>query len=155
MVKEGQCCGECVQTKCRAEGKIYQIGDMWKSNDGCTFSECVRKGDSVSVSSFKKTCPELKNCPKGKVFVKDCCSYCESGKQAADNDGMNNLDYCFVTLANGFILEETSHEFIFDSEKFAKILDKETYLNHPCVRDCQDGTPPMTCNYTFMVRQVS
>lgn len=84
MLKDGKCCGECVQTKCRADGGIHKVGDMWKSKDGCTFSECVQKGDSVSVLSYKKTCPELKNCPKERVFFKDCCAYCKSGKQAAD-----------------------------------------------------------------------
>ncbi len=98
MVKDGQCCGECVQTKCRAEGEIYNVGDMWKSKDGCTFSECVWKGDSVSVLSYKKTCPAVENCPKEKIFLKDCCSYCKSGKQAED-DGMNSLaSYCFYRL---------------------------------------------------------
>ncbi|KAJ6648616.1 G-protein coupled receptor Mth2, partial [Pseudolycoriella hygida] len=131
VVKDGQCCGECVQTKCRDEGLIYEIGEMWKSSDGCTFSECIQKGESASISSYKKTCPILTNCPKGQVFIKDCCEYCISGKEAND--------------------EAASHEFVFDYEKFSKILDKDTYLNHPCVRDCKEGASPMTCNYTFMV----
>lgn len=92
MVKEGQCCGECVQTKCRAEGKIYKVGEMWKSKDGCSFSECVQKDDSVSVSSYEKSCPELTNCPQERIFYKDCCAYCKSGKQAVD-DGMDNFRF--------------------------------------------------------------
>lgn len=99
VAKEGQCCGECIQTKCRADGELYNVGNMWKSKDGCTFSECVQKGDSVSISSYKKTCPELKNCPKEKTYIKDCCSYCKTGKQL--DDGMNRFtfQYSFLILS--------------------------------------------------------
>lgn len=93
VVKDGQCCGECVQTKCRADERVYTIGDMWKSKDGCTFSECVKRGDAVSVTSYKKTCPELNNCPEENVSIKDCCPYCQIGKQAA-NDGNEAVIAC-------------------------------------------------------------
>lgn len=89
VTKKGQCCGECIQTKCRADDTLYKIGDMWKSKDGCSFSECIKKGESVAVSSYKKACPELSNCPKEKIYIKDCCSYCKSEKQMGD--GMCNF----------------------------------------------------------------
>lgn len=96
MAKDGQCCGECIQTKCVADGELYDVGSMWKSKDGCSFSECVKKGESVSISSYKKTCPELKNCPKDRIYTKDCCSYCMNGRQI--DDGISNFTvFYFVT----------------------------------------------------------
>lgn len=78
IIREGQCCGECVQTKCKAGAVIYDVGNMWKSEDGCTFFECVsRPSLSTVVSSYKKSCPSLPvNCQRHNIVVRDCCEYC-------------------------------------------------------------------------------
>lgn len=42
-------------------------------------------------------------------------------------------------------------DFVHNSSKYEKITDRETYLKHPCRRECIDGSPPKVCRYTFSV----
>lgn len=67
---------------------------MWKSEDNCTFFECVRKAAAVHVSSYKKSCPPVApNCPRHKVMVRDCCSYCEQNESTDQLDGTDGTLY--------------------------------------------------------------
>lgn len=87
----GQCCGECVQTKCKSNGRIHKVGDMWKSDDNCTFFECVLRPEGVRVSSYKKSCPPVTaGCPRHKIMVRECCSYCEQDEATDRADDGNN-----------------------------------------------------------------
>ena len=57
---------------------------MWKSEDSCTFFECIETAKGVKPSSYKKFCPPIdRNCAKSKIIVKDCCEYCEDDSNTA------------------------------------------------------------------------
>lgn len=131
LIKEGQCCGECIQTHCLFNNQTYKPGDVWRSEDNCLFYECAEILDEenvgVKVSSYKKACPELENCPPDQVVVRDCCPTCESIQMEA-----NEVDGNFFT----------NHDVT---------MSKDTYRNHPCRRECVENAPPKTCNYKFVV----
>lgn len=136
MQRRGQCCGECVKRKCLFNNKLYNIGEMWKSVDNCAFHECSanRIDDDVEeakISSFKKSCPVVKNCPTDRIVTKDCCPYCQINDNVArDTD---------------------KSEFIHSTDKYTSIMSHDTYMKHPCKRECVKGEPPKVCNYTFVV----
>ncbi|XP_055302470.1 uncharacterized protein LOC129568512 isoform X2 [Sitodiplosis mosellana] len=129
--KEGQCCGECIRKHCVFQNQTYSPGDVWRSEDNCLFYECAEtfEGDIVGtkVSSYKKACPKLENCPTNQVFSKGCCAFCKS------NSSTEN--------------EETDDSFANHDET----MSKDTYLNHPCRRECIQNTTPRTCSYKFVL----
>lgn len=138
-----RCCGECVQTKCRvsstnntAAAAFYAVGDMWKTADGCTFNECVRTGDdSIAITSYRKTCaPLAEPCPRSRLVQHDCCPACSAASSARAAPAAD---------------PPISHTF--NATENAILMDPDTYLRHPCARDCQSGAAPMVCNYTFLV----
>lgn len=128
MQKKGQCCGECVKRRCSMNNETYQIGAMWKSSDQCTFFECSATAD---ITSYRKSCPIVQNCPTHRLTIKDCCTYCELDARSPN--------------------EEQLADFVHSPNKYTSIMAKETYRNHPCRRECVDGAAPMICNYTFLV----
>lgn len=132
MQKKGQCCGECVKRRCSMNNETYQIGTMWKSDDECTFYEC---SSTAEITSYKKSCPQVQNCPSHRLTIKDCCTYCELDARPPNEDQMAD----FVHLPN----------------KYTSIMAKETYRNHPCRRECVSGAAPQICNYTFLVNSCS
>ena len=73
---EGQCCSECVQIRCIENGQLYEPGDTWTSSDNCNINECVRQNDELNVTSTKRICPSLGNCPLENVVVENCCPVC-------------------------------------------------------------------------------
>lgn len=107
---------------------------MWKSEDSCTFFECVSKKSGVKISSYRKSCPALQtNCPKHRRVVRDCCTYCSDDTNTTKRQQTDEKD------------------FIHKPDKYEEIMDPQTYLNHPCARQCKEGAEPMVCNYTFLV----
>lgn len=135
--KKGQCCGECVRKRCTFGNKTYEIGEMWKSVDECTFYECSKEQleDDVvgaKMTSYKKSCPSVGNCPLNRIKTRNCCEYCESEVLAETEKG-------------------DSSDFVHPVDKYLEIMSKDTYLRHPCRRECVKGAQPMTCNYTFVV----
>lgn len=64
---------------------------------------------------------------------------------------------CFVwsfALINGSTDQTKAfniNDFVHNSSEHAKLTDRETYLKHPCRRECIDGAPAKVCNYTFSV----
>lgn len=74
----------------------------------------------------KKSCPPLEDCPSKQVTIKNCCPVCGSSQTSDDLD--------FMDL----------------SEK-DRIMSQDTYINHPCRRECVKNAPPKTCNYKFIV----
>lgn len=134
--RKGQCCGECVKRKCMFNNKLYKIGEMWKSDDNCSFYECSanRIDDDVEeakINSFKKSCPAVKNCPSDRMVIKDCCPYCQ--------------------LDEHITKDSDKSDFIHPTDKYTEIMSRETYMKHPCRRECVNGEPPKVCNYTFVV----
>lgn len=71
-----ECCGKCVATFCKANDQKFKAGDIWKSVDNCTVNECIDIGTDLVVTSYKKSCPQLKNCPQESLEIRDCCPYC-------------------------------------------------------------------------------
>lgn len=148
VTRPDQCCGECVQTKCRSDSSspssnettgavLHAVGDMWKDPDGCTFYECVRTADDrLDITSYRKTCaPLTESCPHNRLELHDCCPVC-----AADTDSSFDKS------------APAAHEsYTFNATQQAIIMDPDTYLRHPCARDCQLGAAPMVCHYTFLV----
>ncbi|XP_059618869.1 uncharacterized protein LOC132263226 [Phlebotomus argentipes] len=120
----GQCCGQCVQTKCKFNDTLYNVGETWKSEDRCVLYECSKKEDTVLVSAYAKQCPKLPKCNKRDIYTKDCCQYCNPKHGA------------------GFPAKQRSET---DDE------DYNPYDQHPCKRECIDGSAPMTCRYKFIV----
>ncbi|XP_031635309.1 laccase-1-like [Contarinia nasturtii] len=129
---KGECCGECVPKRCSYKNQTYNIGDIWKSNDSCLFYECVDDDVGTRIITFKKSCPTLKDCPTKKVVFEDCCPFClrtKSHDYENDSDVFNILD-----------LSEKDHH-----------MSRDTYLKHPCRRECVKNAAPEICNYKFIV----
>ncbi|XP_036321487.1 uncharacterized protein LOC118735681 [Rhagoletis pomonella] len=131
----GSCCGECVRTKCRFNDTVYELGQTWHSPDGCTMYECAPLPAASIVTPivnvYEKTCAPLPaDCPRERVFVKDCCVQCR-GTEA---------DMARNSAASVELREENGD-----------IWTEEFYRNHPCARECQPNAAPMTCHYTFVV----
>lgn len=140
MPKKGQCCGECVKKRCTFQNVTYEIGDMWKSEDQCTFYECAKNqiDDGIvtaQITSYKKSCAAINNCPSNRLTIKDCCYFCQMESKSADNQ--NHIS-----------------DFVHTPDKYLAIMSRDTYLQHPCRRECIKGAPPMICNYTFLVREM-
>lgn len=120
-----ECCGRCVRNFCKDGDKNYKPGDIWKSSDNCTVNECIDNGIEVVASSFKKSCPKLKNCPQELIQDRDCCPYCNYRAQ----------------------------RYISENElKPVEFTNRDTYRVHPCIRECVEGKS-LTCNYEFVVEE--
>lgn len=77
-----ECCGKCFATVCTSDDKKFKAGDIWKSADNCTVHECIDTGSDLFVTSYKKNCPKLKNCPQENIETRDCCPYCNYRSQS-------------------------------------------------------------------------
>lgn len=54
------------------------------------------------------------------------------------------------TLINGTETFDID-DFVHNSKKHAEASSRDTYLNHPCRRECIKDSPAKVCNYTFSV----
>uniref|UniRef100_A0A1I8NWB1 Hemocytin n=1 Tax=Stomoxys calcitrans TaxID=35570 RepID=A0A1I8NWB1_STOCA len=82
-----KCCGECVQTQCVLDGKLYEANEQWPSAvDNCTTFACVKKGESLIVSSMKETCPDVSDCPEHLLMPQEdsCCKLCKEEPHKED-----------------------------------------------------------------------
>lgn len=136
VVKKDECCGKCVPKRCHFKNQTYNIGDIWKSEDSCLFYECaesfVDNDFGTKILTFKKSCPALvKNCPPKEVYFKDCCPICKSSHHLKEG-------------------ETSTFDFMNLNEKM-HIFSRDTYLKHPCRRECVKNEAPKTCNYKFVV----
>lgn len=108
---------------------LYNVGDVWKSNDNCSMFECKpapgNTTDPAVVSEFKKRCPENLGCDESDRYFADCCQHCRSPLSARG--------------------------FTYPTEETAKLLSRDTYRNHPCNRKCTPNENAKICNYTFRV----
>jgi hypothetical protein len=76
-----ECCGKCVEAFCTSGDRKFRAGEIWKSFDNCTVNECIDTGVDLVVTSYKKSCPKLKNCPEDNIEMRDCCPYCNYRSQ--------------------------------------------------------------------------
>lgn len=155
ITKAGQCCGECVQTKCKAGAIIYDVGNMWKSEDGCTFFECVSKPSvGTRVSSYKKSCPPLPACQRHNIIIRDCCEYCSDDRSVNNNKEAGKIFLLLFLFDINWKKPVSENEFIHNTENMDD-YDPATYANHQCARECRVGAPPMICKYTFHVSRLA
>ncbi|XP_034481426.1 hemocytin [Drosophila innubila] len=73
-----KCCGECVQTSCLFEQKLYEINAAWSSPDNCTHYMCLKKDKLLMVSSSIEVCPDVSHCAPSMLYVDGCCKLCKS-----------------------------------------------------------------------------
>lgn len=109
---------------------------MWKSSDKCQFYECsanilAENITEAKIVSYRKSCAVLKDCPPKQVITKDCCMHCASDQQPTNQSEWD--------------------DFVHWSDKYDEQMSKETYLQHPCRRECIVGATPKVCEYTFVV----
>lgn len=124
--KSGECCGECVQRKCKQNDVLHDIGTTWRSDDSCTIFECAEKNGEATLVDYKKSCPSLPAyCPAHKIITQNCCQYCQGDEEG---DKKNR-----------------------DSDTPDDISQYDTYLTHPCKRDCDASPESMTCQYKFTI----
>lgn len=125
--RSDECCGVCIKSRCKANetGMVHRIDESWQSLDKCDMFVCEMRDTVPTIASYKRSCPKVpENCRAENIYVKDCCQHCKSDNHQRDFEP-TELDkgYDYMTL--------------------------EAYRNHPCVRECKLGAPPMTCQYTF------
>lgn len=139
MPRKNQCCGECVATKCSFNNKLYNIGELWKSDDNCTFFECSESikgssGDyvtSAQINKYSKACPPLGECPSNRITTKNCCQTCQLEPKLENKNSKTVFTY--------------------PGDQNNITFSSDTYLKHPCRRKCRQGQPALTCNYKFIV----
>ncbi|ALC44456.1 Hml, partial [Drosophila busckii] len=85
---KSKCCGECVQTACIFEEKLYEPNASWSSPDNCTHYLCLQNDKLLMVSSSVDVCPDVTNCPKQLLHAEGCCKYCK------DEPVVENLSTC-------------------------------------------------------------
>lgn len=144
MHRKNQCCGECVATKCSHNGRLYKIGETWKSSDNCTIYECgkSRSGTdddyviSAKINKYEKSCPPLGDCSADQIVVRDCCKVCDTHPATMTTTNSTTAD---------------NSDFVHPVDRNTGLFDRDTYMAHPCRRECRKGAAPMQCHYTFMV----
>lgn len=72
-----KCCGECVQTSCIFEDKLYDVDALWSSPDNCTHYMCLKKDKVLMVSSSVEVCPDVSRCAPHNIYVEGCCKHCK------------------------------------------------------------------------------
>ncbi|KAH1171728.1 hypothetical protein KIL84_007346, partial [Mauremys mutica] len=88
MMKDGKCCGECVQVACTIKltnntVQVLKPGDIWKPEDNpCSFYKCEQIEDQLVSVTVVRTCPafEPENCKPDDVQLTadGCCKTCTS-----------------------------------------------------------------------------
>lgn len=110
---------------------------MWKSTDKCQFYECSANAiaDNITeakIVSYRKSCPPLQNCPSNKTYMKDCCTFCSFDQQPKNQSEFD--------------------DFVHWADKYDGEMSRDTYMRHPCRRECISGASPKVCEYIFVVR---
>lgn len=78
MTVPGKCCGQCSQTKCISNDKLYDIGETWKeSNDNCTEFSCESRNSQPIVSGIQEVCPDISHCAEHLKYKDGCCMKCK------------------------------------------------------------------------------
>ncbi|XP_065091239.1 uncharacterized protein LOC135712206 [Ochlerotatus camptorhynchus] len=116
------CCPQCVQAMCRFNDRFYSEAESWESPDGCLRYRCVNENGLLSITSERKQCPMMMDCPPENVIEQNCCSACN------------------ITMVDPVTpMPRTGIEY----------YDELDYSDHECKRECMRGRKPMTCYYRF------
>lgn len=94
--ENGTCCSICIQTKCVHDEAVYNLGDIWYSQDNCTSYKCIELNDKFVVSSMQETCPDISACSASLKYFKGCCEYCK--KEAEDQSKLKCVYFYFLCL---------------------------------------------------------
>ncbi|XP_030417998.1 mucin-5B-like [Gopherus evgoodei] len=88
VMKDGKCCGECVQVACTIKltnntVQVLRPGDIWKPEDNpCSFYKCEEVEDQLVSVTVLRTCPAFdpENCKPDDVQLTadGCCKICTS-----------------------------------------------------------------------------
>ncbi|XP_055539968.1 uncharacterized protein LOC129726845 [Wyeomyia smithii] len=116
------CCPQCVQAMCRFNDQFHQEGETWNSPDGCLRYRCMREEGLLSITSERRRCPQLLDCPPEHIVQQNCCNICNISKPVPT-----------VPVPR-------------ETEEFYTELD---YKDHRCNRECMRGRKPLTCYYKF------
>ncbi|XP_067396520.1 mucin-5AC-like [Emydura macquarii macquarii] len=86
MMKDGECCGECVQVACTIKlnnntVQVLKPGDIWKPEDNpCSYYKCEEAEDQLVSVTVLRTCPVFDpgDCEPGEVQLTPdgCCKIC-------------------------------------------------------------------------------
>ncbi|XP_029767909.1 mucin-5AC-like [Terrapene carolina triunguis] len=89
MMKDGECCGECVQVACTIKltnntVQVLKPGDIWKPEDNpCSYYKCEKIEDQLVSVTVLRTCPAFdpEDCKPNEVQLTPdgCCKTCTSG----------------------------------------------------------------------------
>lgn len=140
-----ECCGKCVATYCKAGDQKFKAGDIWKSADNCTVNECIDTGTGLVVTSYKKSCPQLKHCPQESIEIRDCCPYCNYRSQS-------EFEFTEIHLKIAQNISTCLFSEILQHLEEIEFTNRDTYRSHPCLRECVQGQP-LTCYYEFVVEE--
>lgn len=66
-----------MKTKCIADNKLYEIGEVWSSTDNCTTFECNIKEGQTLITSSTSTCPDISLCAPENRYSDGCCEKCK------------------------------------------------------------------------------
>ncbi|XP_035891289.1 laccase abr2 isoform X1 [Anopheles stephensi] len=128
QISHQHCCPQCVQARCKFDDQFYREGQSWASPDGCLLYRCAKDGGFLSISSSRKQCPVVGNCPEQNVVERDCCKVCNYTAEPR--------------------MESTTAAPV-EQEEGVDFYEEQSYSNHPCKRVCTLGRKPETCYYRF------
>uniref|UniRef100_A0A182VY04 Uncharacterized protein n=1 Tax=Anopheles minimus TaxID=112268 RepID=A0A182VY04_9DIPT len=129
QITNQHCCPQCVQAQCKFDDQFYREGESWASPDGCLLYRCIKESGFLSISSSRKQCPPLGNCPDQYVVERDCCRVCNYTESK--------------TVSESTTVPST------EQEEGVDFYEEQSYSNHPCKRVCTLGRKPETCYYRF------
>lgn len=98
-VDTSKCCGQCVQSSCIFEQKLYDVNAHWKSSDNCTSYICLKKDQQLMVSSSQEVCPDVGSCLSHLLYQDGCCKRCKVEPLVEDkcrlltNGSFNSLNF--------------------------------------------------------------
>ncbi|XP_056642321.1 hemocytin [Diorhabda sublineata] len=147
-----KCCGSCKPIACVVDGKIYEIGQEWTSEDYCTSNVCTDVEGSVQVKSIITSCPEIPEETYKNFVVEikpvegECCE-----KQILKSCKINNnvveigetwqsptdkckTFTCYDKGNNELVIKETMHTCKTDCEKGWEYQESETECCGKCIQ---------------------
>jgi von Willebrand factor len=130
-----------VKTKCIADNKLYEIGEIWSSVDNCTTFECNIKEGQTLITSSKPTCPEIGSCAAENRYFDGCCEKCKLESLSQKNCVAEPIT---ATKTIGLIQEQMpSHGNCKNLEMVRGITE--------CAGSCKSGTKFDACKLTLML----
>ncbi|KFB43437.1 laccase 1 [Anopheles sinensis] len=128
QLSDNHCCPQCVQARCKFDERFYRAGESWESPDGCLEYRCNKEDGFFAISSSRKQCPPVGNCPTQDLVDNGCCKVCNRTDSRAETSRTSPLE---------------------EDVEGVDFFDEQSYRDHPCRRECTLGRRPETCYYRF------